>query len=257
MRLFFCQEGIIKNVNDILMYKKVFIVLLVALFSVSVAQANMILNLPPEGSGKPYQVTFWTGSTKLAGAQGLFWNPSAKRLGIGITVPPVAALDIKTETDSIAHNIYQYFRAAGNSYGVKAVSYAGDGTAKNYGGYFQSSSDSSVKESFGVYGLSDPENFTMSTGVYGEGYSYGVHGRGDVGVYGDAPEGGFALKAKQGSGSGYALYAEGGKNFLEGQVIIGTPTKRSGITLHDIENGHPHCVMVVEGVLDMREGACQ
>jgi hypothetical protein len=51
------------------------------------AQAS--LTNPITGTGSAGQVSFWNGTNTQTGDNGLYWNDTNKRLGIGVTAPPV------------------------------------------------------------------------------------------------------------------------------------------------------------------------
>jgi hypothetical protein len=191
------------------------------------------------GTGEAGQVAVWQGDNLLGGSVALIWDEAKRRLGVGI--------DESFATSEAMLEVFNYSREVGRSriFGIRGRAYSNDPNADTYGGFFQSSSDSSVKNSYGVFGRSNPENWSgESVGVYGEGYDVGVKGVGDIGVLADSPYGGVALHTRT------------GRVILEGPVQIGTPAKRQGITLYDRTTGNPFCLEISSGSLLAVSGIC-
>jgi hypothetical protein len=116
-----------------------------------------------------------------------------------------AMYDANTQTrDEVAG----YFSANGSSayasYGLYAISNATNTAGFSYGGY-TSGTD------YGLYAQS------TATGVYGNGTEYGVVGESNTAT-------GATISGVQYNASGYGLSITGGKNYLEGNLGIGTTT---------------------------------
>ncbi len=99
-----------------------------------------------------------------------------------------------------------YFIATGpQGRGVYGIATSTDDSAFTYGGYFEA-----------------PSNAGYNVGVYGNGGAIGVQGEGLYrGVYG-----------KTNSPTGYAGYFEGGRNYFQGSIGIGTDNLSSETKVH-------------------------
>jgi len=123
---------------------------------------------------------------------------------------------------------------ANNLYGIYSSVQLDDSTYVNsqYGGYFVAGGAGGVSNSIGVYGVSNASNFdNNSIGVYGSGnisvkgeYNdthLGCLGGSSYGVFGGINDAsGYAVLAAQANDSGYAIYANGGKNYMSGQLTV-------------------------------------
>ncbi len=208
-----------------------------------------------EGAGIPGQVAIWESPKSVTGYSYFTWDSLLSRLGIGVS-KPTATLDLKANT-ATAFNLLNYYDGVEtNVYGVRSAVYSNQNNADVYGAYLTSSSDASVRRSYGLYARSVPENAELSVGVYGQGDSYGVHGVGPIAVFGENNSGGIAVKAKQTQPTGYAFYAEGGRNYFGGPVEIGSPEKPTGITIYDEVTGAPNCIKIADGEFYAHNGKC-
>lgn len=196
------------------------------------------------GTGAAGQVPFWTGTSSIGGDDGLFWDNTNKRLGIG-TITPIFPLHVFTstlygavgETDNPTGYgvIGRATAATGFNYGVQGLSNSTGGTGM-YGyanattGFTQgvhgvsASTDgtgtlgralASTGITNGVYGITFS---TSGRGVYGvatatTGFNYGVRGETNsfagTGVYGSANANSgtnFGIRGETSSPSGYGVF---------------------------------------------------
>lgn len=166
----------------------------------------------------------------LAGAAQAQWSTAGNRIyysagnvGIGVN-NPIFNLDVRGTGQRVisGYNTTQ----SGNVYGFvgNILSDAGAGVwgfstaalGTGYGVYGQSHSD----KGSGVVGYADANTWRTTTGVYGKSRSTG-----GIGVLGRAEASTGATKGVNGqvfSPNGYAGYFEGGRNYFQGNVGIGT-----------------------------------
>ncbi len=91
--------------------------------------------------------------------------------------------------------------------------------------------DSDGPGTYAIYGYA-PSIYFGSAGVLGTGGYQGVRGEGHIGVSGYSnASGGQALYALQDNSSGYSVYAEGGRNYFQGSVGIGTTTPSAKLAI--------------------------
>lgn len=208
-------------------YAKYFLV--VAVFWVcvgGVVEAKGGLNLV-NGAGAAGQVAVWSGVSTIFSDNNFQWDATLGRL------------TVKSTASRAAVEIENYFKgtASGMVYGIKSSAYANDHLSDVYGGHFLSSSDASVRNSYGIFGQSIPEHREgESVGVYGKGMDAGVKGLGEVGVH--------------------AVSYGHTAIISEGNIEVGSSSKPSGITMYDNESGEPFCVQISAGNLNSSPGKC-
>ncbi|MDI6803529.1 MAG: hypothetical protein QME58_06745, partial [Bacteroidota bacterium] len=197
------------------------------------------------GTGAASQVPFWTGTSSMSGDDGLVWDNTNKRLGVG-TTSPLYPLDISTGANigiraimssTSGYGIYgvatattgSTYAVGGNnssSNGIGVYGYASSTTGGNYGVFAESKgstgrgvsglASSTDGVAYGVYGES---NSSAGTGVFGfasstTGTNYGLSGRsnssGGIGVHALASSTTgitYGVIAQSSSSSGMGVYA--------------------------------------------------
>jgi hypothetical protein len=189
-----------------------------------------------QGSGSP----IWVATSSLGISGGGGSGDSAFTVGNGLiynstSTDTVLIGGTSTTSANSALEIYNY---GDEATGIKSSVEGDSGTT--YGGHLTAISDSTGSNIYGLYvsasHIGDPGNVYAVYGTASGASSIGVYGTasggGSSGVYGMANvSNGYAVRALQGNSTGYAIYSEGGKNYFQNNLGIGTTTPSAKLAI--------------------------
>jgi hypothetical protein len=142
------------------------------------------LTNPVTGTGANGQVSFWNGANSQTGDNGLFWDNTNKRLGIGTNAP-----DFKLKVESSVANYDGIIYKNTNANGIAAISISGSASPSvaNDLSIFVGSPSQSIRNTYGFSG-----NFADLTAATANGFGMGTYNNAPF-IIGTANTAGFRM----------------------------------------------------------------